>query len=76
MEAKGEENKEIRGKDKLKEEGERFSIPSLSSKTLISSIDSWLLRSLAVKCSLSTHTDTHSLFFLHTHKHTPGYMVG
>lgn len=34
MEAKGEENKEIRGKDKLKEEGERFSIPSLTALRL------------------------------------------
>lgn len=46
---------------------EVFYPSSPGSKTLISSIDSWLFRSLAVKCSLHTCMDTHSVALLHTH---------
>lgn len=50
---------------------EVFYPSSPSSKTLISSIDSWLFRSLAVKCSshahICAHTHTFNLSFPHIH---------
>ena len=63
---------------------EVFYTLSLSSKTLISSIDSWLFRSLTVK--RSSHTQTHTLspdphthtfsYLSYMHTYTVGYYSG